>query len=122
MASGKVAASLYKRATGYERESVKLFQHQGQIVEGKYIEHHPPDTAAASFWLTNRAPDLWKDRREVVDDKDYERRIMAMTDDERRAEARSLVEEVRARLREDAERRERLRIEAEATDIAESEP
>lgn len=48
----KVEAALLRRATGYD-------------VEGEKIRHIPPDVRAAVFWLKNRRPELWKDRREV---------------------------------------------------------
>ena len=44
-------AALLRRATGYEN------------VEGKEV---PPDVRAAVFWLKNRRPESWKDRREVA--------------------------------------------------------
>jgi hypothetical protein len=31
-------------------------------MEHKYIEHHPPDTAACIFWLKNRHSKLWRER------------------------------------------------------------
>ena len=46
-----VEAALLRRATGYEN------------VEGKEV---PPDVRAAVFWLKNRRPESWKDRREVA--------------------------------------------------------
>ena len=45
-----VEAALLKRATGYENS------------DGKEI---PPDVRAAVFWLKNRRPQEWKDRREL---------------------------------------------------------
>ena len=45
-----VEAALLRRATGYENG------------DGKEI---PPDVRAAVFWLKNRRPESWKDRREL---------------------------------------------------------
>lgn len=49
-ADGEVAESLYRRACGDEK---KL-----------------PDTSACIFWLKNRQPDKWRDKRDVVDKPD----------------------------------------------------
>jgi len=45
----EVEASLYKRATGFVSA-------EGQA--------YPPDVTACIFWLKNRRPDAWRDRRE----------------------------------------------------------
>lgn len=58
-----VADSLYKRAIGYSHKAVKIFADvksgEEKIVE--YIEHYPPDTKAATYWLNNRRKD-WADK------------------------------------------------------------
>jgi len=64
-ADANVARSLYKKATGYTHQAVKLFQYQGTPVVVPYTEIVPPDTEAAKFWLKNRQPELWKDKVEV---------------------------------------------------------
>ena len=44
----------------------KLFMtRDGEIVEHHYIEHYPPDTTAAIFFLKNRAPDRWRDAQHI---------------------------------------------------------
>jgi len=63
-ADERVERSLYHKATGYTFESEKVFQHQGEIVRAAVTEHVPPDTTAMIFWLKNRRPDVWRDRRE----------------------------------------------------------
>lgn len=61
-----VEASLYAKATGYSHEAVKIFcSKDGEVTEVPYIEHHPPDTQAAQFWLKNRQPDKWREKSEV---------------------------------------------------------
>ena len=55
-----VEAALLKRATGYEN------------ADGKEI---PPDVRAAVFWLKNRRPQEWKDRRELALDQPLEIRF-----------------------------------------------
>ena len=66
----EVENALLKRALGYEYEEVK------QIIEKdengkdrkrveKITKHVPPDTGAQIFWLKNRKPNEWRDKRDV---------------------------------------------------------
>jgi hypothetical protein len=64
-ADDRVERSLYHRAVGYTFDAVKIFQHQGQVIEAPFREHVPPDTTAAIFWLKNRRKDEWRDKQEV---------------------------------------------------------
>lgn len=70
LADQRVEQSLYRRATGYSFDAVKIFMPAGaqEPVYAKYVEHAPPDTTAAIFWLKNRDPDHWRDvsRTEVT--------------------------------------------------------
>lgn len=59
-----VAKSLYRRALGYSHKAVKIFNDQGKPLIVDYIEHYPPDTTAAIFWLKNRRKAEWRDRTE----------------------------------------------------------
>lgn len=63
-ADERVERSLYHKAVGYTFDAVKIFNHQGQVVTAPYREHVPPDTTACIFWLKNRRPDEWRDKRE----------------------------------------------------------
>ncbi|MBS0366719.1 MAG: helix-turn-helix domain-containing protein [Proteobacteria bacterium] len=65
-ADDRVERSLYHRAIGYSYPTVKIMQDKGKPVVVKYIEHVPPDPAAAFMWLRNRKPDEWRDRRELT--------------------------------------------------------
>lgn len=65
VADEMVENSLFRRATGYSHDAVKIMQHDGAVIETPYTEHYPPDTTACIFWLKNRRPDLWRDRREI---------------------------------------------------------
>lgn len=62
----RVEASLFKRGIGYSHAAVKIFMPTGAgaPVYADYTEHYPPDTAAASLWLRNRRPAVWRDRIE----------------------------------------------------------
>lgn len=64
-ADAKVANSLFKRATGYEQETVKVFQFQGDPVVVPFTEHVAPDTGAAMAWLKNRQPSKWRDKQDI---------------------------------------------------------
>lgn len=66
LADDRVERSLYERAVGYKAEAVRIFMPAGkeEPVYAPYVEHHAPDTTAAIFWLKNRKPDDWRDRRE----------------------------------------------------------
>lgn len=59
LADAEVADKLFKRATGYSHSAVKIFNNQGEVITEPYIEHYPPDTVAAIFWLTNRQRGKW---------------------------------------------------------------
>lgn len=68
IADGKVARGLYERSTGYSHPAVKIFPPRGEDEEPlivPYVEHYPPDTAAASLWLRNRQPKKWRDARDI---------------------------------------------------------
>lgn len=65
-ADSRVAQSLYRRALGYEHSAVKILSYEGESFEHEYTEKYPPDTTAAIFWLKNRQPHLWRDRKEVT--------------------------------------------------------
>lgn len=63
-ADGNVADRLYQRAMGYTHPEEKIFQYEGEPVRVDTLKHYPPDTTAAIFWLKNRQPQHWRDRKE----------------------------------------------------------
>ena len=66
LADAEVADKLFKRATGYEHEAVKISATpDGREHVTRYTERYPPDTTAAIFWLKNRRPDLWRDKTDI---------------------------------------------------------
>ena len=66
IADANVASRLYNRAIGYSCKATKFATSEGKITDSKeYIEHYPPDTTAAIFWLKNRQPEKWRDKKEV---------------------------------------------------------
>ena len=66
IADSKVAESLYRRALGYTHSENKIFQYKGKPIVVPTTKHYPPDTQAASLWLRNRQPELWRDRKDFV--------------------------------------------------------
>lgn len=96
-ADAEVAEKLYHRAKGYSHKAVKIFMPAGanEPVYAPYTEHYPPDTQAASLWLRNRQPHLWRDKREIEHQGTLEHRIAQMTPEERRARLFELSERAR---------------------------
>ncbi|MEG1695578.1 MAG: hypothetical protein RR282_00615 [Acinetobacter sp.] len=67
MADARVARALFSRATGYSHEDVDIKMYEGNIIETPTIKHYPPDATSMIFWLKNRQPDKWREKREVVE-------------------------------------------------------
>ncbi|UFH55391.1 helix-turn-helix domain-containing protein [Spirosoma sp. KNUC1025] len=65
LADAHVAAAFYKRATGYDYPSEKIFVHEGKEIRVQTTTHIPPDAGAALNWLKNRQPDKWRDKVDV---------------------------------------------------------
>lgn len=65
-----VEQSLYKRAVGYTFDSEKIVVIEGEAQRVEIIEHVPPDTKAAMWWLQNRRPGVWRDVRHIKHDVD----------------------------------------------------
>ena len=62
----EVENMLYKRATGYEYDEVKEEYEDGVLTKRTVTKKTVvPDTSAQIFWLKNRKPTEWRDRREV---------------------------------------------------------
>lgn len=63
-ADAEVAEKLFKRATGYEHDSIHFSSYDGEVTETPFIKHYPPDTAAAFIWLKNRRN--WRDKTDIT--------------------------------------------------------
>jgi hypothetical protein len=62
VADERVEQSLYRRALGYSHDAVKIAVNAaGEVTQVPFVEHYPPDTTAAIFWLKNRKPEEWRD-------------------------------------------------------------
>lgn len=86
IADANVASKLYNRAIGYDAKATKFATNEGKVTDKvEYIEHYPPDTTAAIFWLKNRQPDKWRDKREIENSVKLGDELESMTDEELRA-------------------------------------
>ena len=62
----EVENALLKRALGYDYVEVKEEIENGVVTKvTKTLKHVSPDVGAAAFWLKNRKPTEWRDRKEV---------------------------------------------------------
>lgn len=66
LADARVAQALYTRAVGYEAKEKRIEQSEEGVKVVDATKHVAPDVGAIKFWLTNRRPDLWQDRKEVT--------------------------------------------------------
>ena len=75
----EVENALLKKALGYNAKVKKNFKvkeiyydEHGKRCEKEHLEaaedevHIPPDTTAQIFWLKNRKPDVWRDKKDIA--------------------------------------------------------
>lgn len=67
-ADDAIERSLWQRARGWVGPDDKVFLHEGQPVIVPGYKHYPPDATAMIFWLKNRRPKEWRDKRELTGD------------------------------------------------------
>lgn len=79
VADREVEQALFRKATGYKIKEVTRerrinpLTREPELVVIKEIEKDvAPDTAAQVFWLKNRKPNEWRDKREVITDSAVE--------------------------------------------------
>lgn len=69
----QVENALLKRALGYEYEEISEKYELGILTERKVTKKQVvPDTTAQIFWLKNRKPDEWRDKRDVESKVEFE--------------------------------------------------
>jgi hypothetical protein len=66
IADADVASALYKRAVGASHLETQINLVDGQVVKTEITKHYAPDVQACIFWLTNRQPENWKNKVELV--------------------------------------------------------
>lgn len=69
-ADSLVEDSLFKRANGFEYEETEIIaDKKGDITKPvrikKIKKHALPDVTAQIFWLKNRQPEKWRDKKEI---------------------------------------------------------
>lgn len=67
----KVENALLKTALGYEYEEIKTIIEEDKNGKKrtrieKTKKYMPPNPTAQAFWLKNRQPEQWNDRREII--------------------------------------------------------
>lgn len=60
-----VENALLKRALGYEYVEERVEEDYNGIRTVKTVKHVTPDTTAQIFWLKNRKPKEWRDRKNI---------------------------------------------------------
>jgi hypothetical protein len=70
IADREVENALFKRATGYRQQTVKVFQFQGEPVIVPVVEIVAPDVTAQIFWLKNRKPAEWREHQAATSNTD----------------------------------------------------
>ena len=72
VANQEVESALFRRATGYQTTETRMVtDSSGKKIEC-VIKDVPPDTTACIFWLKNRKPDEWSDRKHTIVEADFE--------------------------------------------------
>lgn len=67
VADRHVENALYKRACGFEYVEVTTERDEinGKMITKRVTKFYPPDPTSMIFWLKNRKPDEWRDKRET---------------------------------------------------------
>ena len=65
MIDDNVEKSLLQSAIGYSHPEEKVFCHEGAIITHQTIKHYPPNAGAGKMWLTNRRPDVWREKHDI---------------------------------------------------------
>lgn len=68
IADTTVENALYRRAVGFPyEERVDTEMTDGRVKVKRYTRYMPADVTACIYWLKNRKPDQWRDRKDVED-------------------------------------------------------
>lgn len=69
----QVENALLKRALGYTYDEITF---EGDDEVKRVRKQVVPDTTAQIFWLKNRKPEEWRDKREIVKDDDNDQVLL----------------------------------------------
>lgn len=91
VADFEVENALYKRALGYNYEETKIEESSNGKKVTKTTKHVAGDTTAMIFWLKNRKPEMWREKKEqeitggvsILNDIPRPERPKAGTDDDK---------------------------------------
>jgi hypothetical protein len=65
-ATSEIEVALAKRAVGFTKQTKRdIMDKNGQIHTLINETYYPPSETAAQFWLKNRAPNDWQDKKEI---------------------------------------------------------
>jgi hypothetical protein len=64
VADQNVVNALYQRAIGYDVTVKRLSSERDDAVVMEETKHYPPDPTSMIFWLKNRRPKEWTDKKE----------------------------------------------------------
>lgn len=85
----QVENALLKRALGYSYTEItrerKLNDDTGEfemVTTKEVVKEITPDTTAQIFWLKNRKPDVWRDKKDIDVEGSLHSVVSSMTDDE----------------------------------------
>lgn len=65
-ADKEVEKSLFMSAKGFTVPAIHISNHQGEITQTPIKKYYPPNPVSGIFWLKNRQPDKWRDRKEIT--------------------------------------------------------
>ena len=102
VADAEVVSALYRRALGYSVQTSKPINVSDGGGMGSHVEQHPQEThfpadpGAAKMWLTNRQPEMWRERQSLeLTGKDGG--PVELTSEERRERIKELEEKLNDR-------------------------
>ena len=77
----EVENALLKRALGYTYREVTYEEDNGKLKKKKVVDKEVvPDTTAQIFWLKNRKPEEWRDKKNIEVSKPIDETIKEMED------------------------------------------
>lgn len=91
----EVENALLKRALGYEYTETKTIVSEKDGVRTETtVKQVVPDTTAQIFWLKNRKPDAWRDRKDIDIDGTLKTASSQLSDEELDAEINRLQKQL----------------------------
>lgn len=93
-ADADVAASLFKRAIGYQEDDIHIAVYRGEVIATPIKKNVAPDVTAQIFWLKNRQKELWSDKNKLEIEgnlTEHTKIDMTMLDEQEKSILRKLV-------------------------------